>query len=160
MTMIDVIEHVPDPVGALRCAARLLRPEGFVVVTTGNRDALTWKLMPLDYWYYSSDHVTFLSLRWLTWAAARRDMTIATSMRFSHTGGSLWQRARDLAAAAVFRCLCPPQASLAARRSGWRAKVIGGRRPWTVHWKDHLLVVLERGVIDTLGQNADQGSHH
>jgi len=153
--MVDVIEHIADPLSALHRTAQLLRPGGFAVVTTGNRNALTWRLMPLDYWYYYSDHITFLSLRWFTWAAEQLDMMLSTTVPFSHTDASPFQRVRDLSAAAAFRFLCPPHPSLARRRCGWRGRVLGGRRPWTVHSRDHLLVVLERGVTDTLDRNTE-----
>ena len=46
LSMTEVLEHLKDPVGALREAARLLRPGGAVVVTVPNMSAFTpfWQL--------------------------------------------------------------------------------------------------------------------
>ena len=155
--MVDVIEHVSNPLGTLRRAEQLLAPGGFSVVTTGDRASLTWRMMPLDYWYYSSDHIAFLSLRWFAWAARELDMRVAAAVRFSHTDSSLFQRFFDLCSASAFRCLCPPHPLLARRRCGWRGRVLGGRRPWTVHWRDHLLLVLEREPGVSTGRGRKHG---
>ena len=40
ITMIDLIEHVSDPVGLLKSAKRLLRPGGRIYIMTPNHDAL------------------------------------------------------------------------------------------------------------------------
>jgi 2-polyprenyl-3-methyl-5-hydroxy-6-metoxy-1,4-benzoquinol methylase len=55
LTMFDVIEHVPDPLGDLRKAYDLLAPGGKIVLSTPNIDGLFPKLsLPLakklDYW--------------------------------------------------------------------------------------------------------------
>ena len=55
LTMFDVIEHVPDPLGDLRKAWELLAPGGTIVLSTPNIDGLFPRLsLPLakklDYW--------------------------------------------------------------------------------------------------------------
>jgi len=41
ITMWDLLEHLPDPVTALRKAAALLKPNGLLLVNTPNEDSLT-----------------------------------------------------------------------------------------------------------------------
>ena len=62
ITLWDVIEHVPDPLEVLTEAARLLRPGGHVVLTTGDIDSAfakakgaDWSLMgpPWHLYYFS-----------------------------------------------------------------------------------------------------------
>lgn len=55
LTMFDVIEHVPDPLGDLRRAFELVAPGGLIVLSTPNIDGLFPRLSlrvakALDYW--------------------------------------------------------------------------------------------------------------
>ncbi len=127
-------------------------------MTTGNRDALTWRLMPLDYWYYYSDHITFLSSSMAKWAAEELEVTIPTVVRFSRTAALPFERVRDLSTAVAFDASAHPIRRLLDGGQGGEEVVLGGRRPWTAHWRDHLLVVFQRGVGDTLGQDAEHSS--
>jgi len=51
VTMSHVIEHVPEPVGFLREARRLLKPGGKIVIVTPNLQSLGARLFAAD-WYY------------------------------------------------------------------------------------------------------------
>ena len=44
ITLIDVIEHVPDPVGLLKDAAKALSPDGIIVVATPDIGAVLAKI--------------------------------------------------------------------------------------------------------------------
>jgi SAM-dependent methyltransferase len=59
-----VIEHIYDPVGFLTRIHELLRPDGLVVVMTGDRESQVARQMG-DYWplYVSPDHVSYFSAR-------------------------------------------------------------------------------------------------
>ncbi len=55
LTMFDVIEHVPDPLGDLRRAFELIAPGGLIVLSTPNIDGLFPRMSlrlakALDYW--------------------------------------------------------------------------------------------------------------
>lgn len=72
ITLWDVIEHVPDPVPLLTEAARVLKPGGRLVLTTGDwgsayaqRHGADWHLMTPPW------HLTMFSRATLTQAAAR-----------------------------------------------------------------------------------------
>lgn len=62
IVMLDVIEHLPDPVGVLRQCAEELRPGGVIMITTGDFGSLfarvsgpRWRLMtpPQHLWYFT-----------------------------------------------------------------------------------------------------------
>lgn len=70
VTMIEVIEHVVDPIALLRQVARVLRPGGLLFVTTGNvapkqRDVLSWAYVIPDI------HVGYFTPRSLSLAYER-----------------------------------------------------------------------------------------
>lgn len=60
VTMFDTIEHVPDPIGALNGISRVLKPGGWVQLTTGDFSSLAsrvsganWHLLtPPDHLFY------------------------------------------------------------------------------------------------------------
>jgi SAM-dependent methyltransferase len=66
VTLLDVIEHLPQPQHILASAARHLKPGGIVVITTGDFGSLTarlmgpkWRLMtpPQHLWFFTRDSI-------------------------------------------------------------------------------------------------------
>jgi 2-polyprenyl-3-methyl-5-hydroxy-6-metoxy-1,4-benzoquinol methylase len=72
LTMIEFIEHVPDPERFLKAARRLLRPEGILYLTTPNAQSLNSLLLGLKWSVFCPpDHLTIWTTRGLRAALAR-----------------------------------------------------------------------------------------
>jgi SAM-dependent methyltransferase len=56
ITMVGVIEHLHDPIAAIRQAQRILKPSGYLVITTIDTNGLVrlFKLKPPEHLYYFS----------------------------------------------------------------------------------------------------------
>lgn len=61
ITMLDVIEHIPDPAGTLREAQRILKPGGVLFVLTPNVDAPVAKMMGRWWWGFRPAHLNYFS---------------------------------------------------------------------------------------------------
>lgn len=149
ITLIDVLEHVAEPFDMLKRLVGSLAPGGRLIVFTGSTDALSWRLVGLDYWYSAiPDHVAFFCPRWFDWAAPSLGATVVSVRRLPYRSASIVHRADEALKNALFA---------AQRRLARRGLLEGplGRLPllkrisaWKIAWwttaTDHLLVCLEK----------------
>jgi SAM-dependent methyltransferase len=136
--LMDVAEHLPNPLADIQKLARWLKPGGRLIVTTGDSDALPWRLSRLSYWYYLPQHLSFCNRRWFAWAAKESGLRLVRSEAFSHSRrayGKFFVAERWLQ---FLKILC-----------GHASELLTGRRVFpdavgSATWPDHLFVVLER----------------
>ncbi len=82
---IDVIEHSYDPREFLACLASAVRVDGIIIISTGNTDAPTWRLMGSRYWYcHIAEHMSFINPAWARNVAQHLGLEIVAIERFSH----------------------------------------------------------------------------
>lgn len=103
ITLLDVFEHLPLPMDALKKIVRLLLPGGIIIIATGNTDAFLWRLMRRDYWYYFPEHVSFTNPRWFDWAAAQLNLDVTIANKFTHGKGPFFQKWRQILNCLVYR---------------------------------------------------------
>jgi cyclopropane fatty-acyl-phospholipid synthase-like methyltransferase len=65
VTLIDVIEHVSDPVALLRAATERLAPGGSVVVITPNIRSLAARALGTRWWHFRVAHVGYFTVQTL-----------------------------------------------------------------------------------------------
>jgi len=65
VTLVDVIEHAPDPVHLLRQAAAAVEPGGCVVVVTPDVTSVAARLLGWRWWHFRVAHVGYFSPRTL-----------------------------------------------------------------------------------------------
>jgi hypothetical protein len=150
--MIDVIEHLLDPVAALQKVLPWLPPGGMLIVTTGNTESLLWRLMPLDYYYYYyPEHIRFFNPRWFRWFCEQSGLERPRTKRYCHSTRAygkrfVLERWREMA-----RCLryCTVRQ--------WKHRRDLTPAHGTGTWPDHMMVVLRvpslRGCNGRNGQS-------
>jgi len=68
ITIVDVFEHLREPMQTLSCLVSALAPSGKLLIVTGRTDCLPVWLAGTSYWYFScSDHLIFLNRRFTSW---------------------------------------------------------------------------------------------
>jgi SAM-dependent methyltransferase len=88
--MMNLIEHVADPISILRAARNMLKPAGRIVVKTPNIDCLDARLFRSNYWggLHAPRHWVLFDRKSFTMAADAGGLSIK---RFSYTqGGAFW----------------------------------------------------------------------
>ena len=62
ITMIELIEHLPDPVYAIEECFRLLSKKGLLVIQTANMNGMQAKILKDRYAYYMPGHLSYFSM--------------------------------------------------------------------------------------------------
>jgi SAM-dependent methyltransferase len=107
--LIDVLEHIADPLPLFAVARGVLRRGGVIVIGTGDTDAWMWRMQKGRYWYCGlPEHVSFFCRTTLARLAAINSMRSVLHTRVSHVRSSpttvLRQGLANLAYEASWRC--------------------------------------------------------
>lgn len=66
--MVDVFEHLQEPMRILNCLFSALAPEGKLIIVTGRTDCFPIWFSGSTYWYFAcADHLVFLNRRFAMW---------------------------------------------------------------------------------------------
>jgi 2-polyprenyl-3-methyl-5-hydroxy-6-metoxy-1,4-benzoquinol methylase len=85
ITSFDVIEHVQKPAEFLGSCAKALNPGGYILISSGNLDSITFNLLKGRYWYSAiPEHLSFISARWILSVESLSDFKVVTIFKFSH----------------------------------------------------------------------------
>ncbi|MCI0567316.1 MAG: class I SAM-dependent methyltransferase [Acidobacteria bacterium] len=79
ITVIDVIEHLPEPLTLLREVHAALNPGGLAVVTTPNVRSLAARILGRRWWHYRMAHVGYFDRATMADALRRVGLALETS---------------------------------------------------------------------------------
>lgn len=83
VTVVDVVEHVTDPVGLLRDVRRQLDDSGLAFIVTPDVSSVLARILGRRWWHYRVAHVGYFDRRTLTMAAERAGLRV---VRFDRPG--------------------------------------------------------------------------
>lgn len=155
ITSFDVIEHVVDPKAFLESLAGRLREGGFLMISTGNLDAWTWRIAGGRYWYCAPpEHISFLNRRWFEGVAAELGLSVVEMIKFAHKNLSLKDKLRESVANSLY--LYAPKVARYLRAKGFGnldnslpSEMLDYPPNWTSA-RDHLFVVMQKPIADTI----------
>lgn len=82
ITLIDVIEHVSDPLGLLRDIHGALESGGLAVITTPDAGSLATRLLGRRWWHYRVAHVCFFTRRTMGEALRRAGLEVVATQPY------------------------------------------------------------------------------
>jgi SAM-dependent methyltransferase len=86
----DVIEHVANPLELMTRLRAQLKEGGLLIVSTGNSDALLWRLTGSRFWYCQhAEHISFVGRRWIHRLQRQAGFEIQSVKRFNYRGGTI-----------------------------------------------------------------------
>lgn len=146
---IDVIEHTEDPMAFLTNLVEAVKPNGLILIGTGNSHALTWRLMNSAYWYcHIAEHISFINPHWVDYAAKKLGLDKLALHSFSHGSGHIWQRIREAIVNILYRL--SPSLFAKLRRIGMgqidvtRFDELSKVPPYWLSARDHFLIVFRK----------------
>jgi SAM-dependent methyltransferase len=79
--LVDVIEHVADPIGLLRSAAQLMAPGGIMLVVTPDIRSWMARLLRQRWWHFRLAHVGYFDARTFSKASAQAGIRVVRRFR-------------------------------------------------------------------------------
>ena len=151
VTALDVIEHVPDPFRFLALLAKVTRPGGTLIISTGNTDAPSWRLMGSRYLYCTiAEHISFINARWCHQAATRLGLQVCRMEKFSHRNATFPRRISELMKNLFYLFFPRAAAWLRKKRLAGKVEVsvdasLQNHPPVWGSAKDHFMILFQKG---------------
>lgn len=142
ITLLDVVEHLLDPMPFLTRTRDLLRPGGMLLIQTGDSAAWQWRLEKSLHWYCSlPEHVSFFCADTLDYVGGKLGMNRLHYARVYQRQSTLRQRALETFKNVGFMA--------ANRLKGFRTnkleQIFGQRRaPVWISARDHMLYLFQK----------------
>jgi len=149
ITAFDVIEHMEQPATFLERCLAALPQGGMVILSTGNVDSATFRLLGSQYWYCTiAEHISFVSPTWSSNVCKILGCKSVFEARFAHSNVGLTQGARQVALNLVYRFA--PRLFRIARRMGLGGFNVVNHPQLADHppsWmgaRDHFMIILQK----------------
>ncbi len=149
ITAFDFIEHVESPKSFLSQCANALKPGGYIIISSGNLDALSFRLMGSRYWYCTNaEHLSFISMKWLYRTVPKLGLKINKFKTISHESTHMASKIKQPLVCIGYRLL--PQFFGYLRRRGWGGKdavnhpELAEYPPVWGSAKDHFIVLMKK----------------
>jgi len=150
ITIVDVIEHVADPLNFLDLAATHLKPGGSLMIASGDPSFWLWRLLFRSRFWYSSfpEHISFPSRRLLDLWRKRRSMEEPRVIRIRYRAVTPWKAAAHVCIMLVY-LVSPAVLNALGRAVDWlrgtqppRRRCFSPGAPGI--FVDHQIVILSR----------------
>lgn len=154
ITSFDVIEHTHNPIAFLEQLVQATNDGGYIIISTGNSDALSWKLLGACYWYCKiPEHISFINPNWCEWAGKKLGLEIVKISKFSHAQLT-WKQSMVDIIKNVFYCLTPKGFAL-FRQMGMGSNLYRDHQEllitppsWTTA-QDHFICIFRKRYIES-----------
>lgn len=142
ITVLDVVEHLLDPMPFLTRARDLLPPGGILLIQTGDSASWQWRLEKSLHWYCSlPEHVSFFCADTLNYVGGRLGMNRLHYSRVYQRQSTLRQRALETFKNVGFMVVN----RLKGLRINRLEQIFGQRRaPVWISARDHMLYLLQK----------------
>lgn len=148
ITMVDVFEHLRQPMETLKHLVSALSPSGKLLIVTGQTDCLPVTLAGSSYWYFScADHLVFLNRDFANWLQEKIPEVKVNYYTIRHFDFQISQFLYECAWLLSWRFLSPhsPFPKPALHQLPGFKRFDRLRKPLVCGmWKDHALVEIKK----------------
>ncbi|MCX5701468.1 MAG: class I SAM-dependent methyltransferase [Candidatus Omnitrophica bacterium] len=151
ITAFDFIEHVEDPFKFISLISRLTGENGYIIISSGNAEAITRKICGSKYWYCTlPEHISFINKYWCDFVAKKLNLEIAHAEKFSHAGGITFKTVVSDLIKNLTYIFCPSLFCVLRKirriyfNNGSNSNNIYEHPPSWLSAKDHLVVIFKK----------------
>ena len=149
ITAFDIIEHISTPKKFISQCIEALSPRGHILISSGNMDASTFRLMGSHYWYCTiAEHISFINPAWCHKVEKEMGLQVTHFKTFAHGSTCLKSRIKELLKNTFYKFM--PNLFSHLRKNGCGKKnakkypEIANHPPFWGSANDHFMVLIKK----------------